>query len=243
MGGKNMAGHCNAIWDPTLKGRFIRAAFERRWRRLWSGGLKMFEVPNFEYVWPIDCGRLVGLVPTKSHIQLCHAGASGDCIRQVVWRDLAESPNCIHVIVLQFPVVAIFCWTRTYDSWWLLTWSDLHHPMNDYLVGGWPTPLKNMKVSWDDYSQYMEKKNVPNHQPVTENSWVETTKQLLKCLLLKGTQDLITAEKAKWYVWNGETKISTSWQAKFQTKSMPQLLHFFVPCHDCYLGWNPVIRP
>ena len=31
------------------------------------------------------------------------------------------------------------------------------------LVGGIPTPLKNMKVSWDDYSQYMEKqKNVPN---------------------------------------------------------------------------------
>ena len=38
---------------------------------------------------------------------------------------------------------------------------------NPHLVGGWPTPLKNMKVSWDDYSQYMEKlKNVPNHQPV-----------------------------------------------------------------------------
>ena len=33
------------------------------------------------------------------------------------------------------------------------------------LVGGWPTPLKNMKVNWDDYFQYMEKKkNVPNHQ-------------------------------------------------------------------------------
>ena len=29
---------------------------------------------------------------------------------------------------------------------------------NIWLVGGWPTPLKNMKVSWDDYSQYMEKK-------------------------------------------------------------------------------------
>jgi membrane protein required for beta-lactamase induction len=30
------------------------------------------------------------------------------------------------------------------------------------------TPLKNMKVSWDDYSQYMEnhKIHVPNHQPV-----------------------------------------------------------------------------
>jgi hypothetical protein len=26
-----------------------------------------------------------------------------------------------------------------------------------YLVGGVPTPLKNMKVSLDDYSQYMEK--------------------------------------------------------------------------------------
>ena len=25
------------------------------------------------------------------------------------------------------------------------------------LVGGIATPLKNMKVSWDDYSQYMEK--------------------------------------------------------------------------------------
>jgi hypothetical protein len=24
------------------------------------------------------------------------------------------------------------------------------------LVGGWPTPLKNMKVNWDHYSQYME---------------------------------------------------------------------------------------
>ena len=26
-----------------------------------------------------------------------------------------------------------------------------------YLVGGIPTPLKNMKVSWGYYSQYMEK--------------------------------------------------------------------------------------
>jgi hypothetical protein len=32
------------------------------------------------------------------------------------------------------------------------------------LVGGIPTPLKNIKVSWDDYSQYIEKK-VPKHQP------------------------------------------------------------------------------
>ena len=25
------------------------------------------------------------------------------------------------------------------------------------LVGGWATPLKNMNVNWDDYSQYMGK--------------------------------------------------------------------------------------
>ena len=35
------------------------------------------------------------------------------------------------------------------------------------LVGGIPTPLKNMKVSWDNYFQYVENKShVPNHQPV-----------------------------------------------------------------------------
>ena len=37
-------------------------------------------------------------------------------------------------------------------------------------IAGWwlsPTPLKNMKISWDCYSQLNGKiKNVPNHQPV-----------------------------------------------------------------------------
>jgi hypothetical protein len=35
-----------------------------------------------------------------------------------------------------------------------------HHYGKDeaILVGGVPTPLKNMKVSWDDYSQYMKNK-------------------------------------------------------------------------------------
>ena len=28
---------------------------------------------------------------------------------------------------------------------------------HEKLVGGWATPLKNMKVNWDDYSQYMGK--------------------------------------------------------------------------------------
>ena len=38
---------------------------------------------------------------------------------------------------------------------------------HDILVGGVPTPLKNMKVSWDDSSQYIMENNpnVPNHQP------------------------------------------------------------------------------
>ena len=35
------------------------------------------------------------------------------------------------------------------------------------LSGWWFQPLWKILVSWDDYSQYMEKiKNVPNHQPV-----------------------------------------------------------------------------
>ena len=35
------------------------------------------------------------------------------------------------------------------------------------LVGGIPTPLKNMNVSWDDYWKdiHGKMKNVPNHQP------------------------------------------------------------------------------
>ena len=42
----------------------------------------------------------------------------------------------------------------------------LDSPSYICLVGGIPTPLNNMKVSWDDYSQYMEIKNVLNHQSV-----------------------------------------------------------------------------
>jgi len=38
------------------------------------------------------------------------------------------------------------------------------------LSGWWfqPTPLKNIKVSWDDYSQYMESHKIP---------WFQTTNQ------------------------------------------------------------------
>ena len=41
------------------------------------------------------------------------------------------------------------------------------HQFDWFLVGGIPTPLKNMKVSWEYYSQLNGKiKNAPNHQPV-----------------------------------------------------------------------------
>ena len=37
-----------------------------------------------------------------------------------------------------------------------------------WLMGGWPTPLKHMKVSWDDEIPNIPniwENNVPNHQP------------------------------------------------------------------------------
>jgi hypothetical protein len=39
--------------------------------------------------------------------------------------------------------------------------------LSDILVGGIPTPLKNMKVSWDDDipNIWNNNPNVPNHQP------------------------------------------------------------------------------
>jgi hypothetical protein len=37
-----------------------------------------------------------------------------------------------------------------------------------------PTPLKHMKVIWVDYSPSMDKKNVPNHQPVNNNGINQT---------------------------------------------------------------------
>jgi hypothetical protein len=51
-------------------------------------------------------------------------------------------------------------WARGADAWYYMC-------LHDLLVGGWPTPLKSMKVSWDDsYPIYGNIKHVPNHQPV-----------------------------------------------------------------------------
>ena len=44
--------------------------------------------------------------------------------------------------------------------------------VDDSHVGGWPTPLKNIKVSWDDDIPNIWKNeiHVPNHQPVVVDS-------------------------------------------------------------------------
>ena len=39
----------------------------------------------------------------------------------------------------------------------LTLWKTIENTSWLVLVGGIPTPLKNMKVSWDDYSEYIEK--------------------------------------------------------------------------------------
>ena len=44
---------------------------------------------------------------------------------------------------------------QQYDTTWSTNIGIKHY--HSYLVGGWPTPLKNMKISWGYYSQYMEK--------------------------------------------------------------------------------------
>jgi len=49
----------------------------------------------------------------------------------------------------------------------LVNWCHDTKQHRKWLVGGIPTPLKNMKVSWDDSSQYGKITHVPNHQPVS----------------------------------------------------------------------------
>jgi hypothetical protein len=49
-----------------------------------------------------------------------------------------------------------------------LEWSFRWIRWGYHLVGGIPTPLKNMKVSWDDYTIpkiWKNKIHVPNQQP------------------------------------------------------------------------------
>jgi len=52
---------------------------------------------------------------------------------------------------------------------WMIHWkSHYSESKNTWLVGGAITILKNMKVSWGYYSQYMESQNIP---------WFQTSNQ------------------------------------------------------------------
>ena len=67
------------------------------------------------------------------------------------------------------------------------------------LVGGIPTPLKNMKVTWDDDSQYMEihKIHVPNHQPVHCGLLPRYWKFISQCWLMKKTKGTGRGDKRR----------------------------------------------
>ena len=62
----------------------------------------------------------------------------------------------------------LLIWESYWDWRGLLTGYEWN--FHGILVGGWATPLKNMKVNWDDEKPNIWEnfKNVPNHQPEYE---------------------------------------------------------------------------
>ena len=82
------------------------------------------------------------------------------CLSDIFLIVKTETTLCLfhHIFQLKFVTIflhPIFATPKTSIIQWL----------NHYLVGVIPTPLKNMKVSWDDYSQYIEIQKSPyiNH--------------------------------------------------------------------------------
>ena len=78
--------------------------------------------------------------------------------------------------------------SKAADSEPWASWSRMSRMRLHNIAGWWwPTPLKNMKVRWDHYSQYMENTiHVPNHQPVIHLlcSKVHHTPTLCWCSIL-----------------------------------------------------------
>ena len=72
-------------------------------------------------------------------------------------------------------------WGPSKKTWWITHVHQHFFGGVYYLVGGWPTLLKNMKVSWDD--EIPEKRHVPNHQSVMvypiskQPSWISFNKK------------------------------------------------------------------
>ena len=64
-------------------------------------------------------------------------------------------------------------------SWNITRQKNGRFNLIDQLVGGWATPLKNMKVNWDDDipNIWENKIDVPNHQPVRNKIRIESIKK------------------------------------------------------------------
>ena len=105
----------------------------------------------------------------KQFHTMCIAGCVYNisyCTRNNVWKTsnpISHDPSSFSPF--QWPVWGILSLRQNqilYYCWYIYI----------YLVGGWPTPLKNMKVRRDDYSHILWKiKNVWNHQPVFGVLW------------------------------------------------------------------------
>ena len=79
--------------------------------------------------------------------------------KQVSDTNLADPENLEgNLATLHSELIHVRSWFQltSFQGWF---W-EVHGP------GWWFQPLWKILISWDDYFQYMEKQNVPNHQPV-----------------------------------------------------------------------------
>ena len=113
----------------------------------------------------------------------------------------------------------IHCWADSWVSDWKIDQSSKisQEPQHFHLVGGFKTPLKNMRVSWICYFNIWKHENVPNHQPTITHlkSSVALSSVCQKTQLVKSTGnglwlchslqngdlfEMLTA--GQWQLWN-----------------------------------------
>ena len=82
-------------------------------------------------------------------------------------------------------------WAK-FDSGHIMSYQRHSAQIIPYKTGWWFQPLRKILFNWDDYSQYMGKKNVPNHQP-------EKHKMAQTCTLFWAWS---ASKVKKWPVWN-----------------------------------------
>ena len=100
----------------------------------------------------------VGSTPMIWYIWV-HEHRLSSCCDVDVYRVLTHSPENWETSRENFSWIAILGNFRPTTA---LCYATIHNGKHIWLVVS--TPLKNMKVSWDDYSQYGKIKNIPNHQ-------------------------------------------------------------------------------